>query len=77
MQIPIASTATKESAGNLDRFINFLCLLNIIYPTFVASFDWTGFKTIQAEQLQSALQNLQSVILHRGLSSVGRAPQWH
>jgi hypothetical protein len=30
VQIPIASTATNESAGHLDRFINFLCPLNII-----------------------------------------------
>ena len=29
------------------------------------------------DRLQSAIRNLQSVILHRGLSSVGRAPQWH
>jgi hypothetical protein len=29
VQIPIASTATKQSVGNLDSFINFLCRLNI------------------------------------------------
>jgi hypothetical protein len=30
VQIPIASTAIKQSAGNLDSFISFLCPLNII-----------------------------------------------
>jgi hypothetical protein len=30
VQIPIATTATKQSAGNLDSFIKFLCQLNII-----------------------------------------------
>jgi hypothetical protein len=30
VQIPIASTAIEQCAGNLDSFINFLCGLNII-----------------------------------------------
>jgi hypothetical protein len=36
-----------------------------------------GGRTNPAGMLQSVIRNLQSEILHRGLSSVGRAPQWH
>ena len=109
VEIPIASTATKQSAGNLDSFINFLCRLNIINVVLLQASAETpsklyrhwanylldrkstnectsyeirarrikGARKIPAGMLQSVIWNLQSTILCWGLSSVGRAPQWH
>jgi len=60
MQIPIASSATKQSAGNLDRFINFLCPLNIIYPLLLQVSTVTASKLLRPSSCnpQSKIYNL-------------------
>ena len=44
VQIPIATTATKQSAGNLDSFIKFLCQLNIINVLLLQASTETALK---------------------------------
>jgi hypothetical protein len=60
MQIPVASTATKQNAGNLDRFINFLCPLNIIYPLLLQASTGTVSKLFRPSSCnpQSKIYNL-------------------
>ena len=48
VEIPIASTATKQNAESLNSFIKFLCQLNIIKILLLQVFDWNAFKAIQA-----------------------------
>src|SRR5213596_2329005 len=60
MQIPIASTATKQSTGNLDRLINFLCPLNIINILLVQVSTVTSSKLFRPSSCnpQSEIYNL-------------------
>src|SRR5206468_10109893 len=60
MQIPIASTATKQSTGNLDRLINFLCPLNIINILLLQVSTGTASKLFRPSSCnpQSEIYNL-------------------
>jgi len=53
VQTPIASTATEQSARNLDSFINFLCPLNIINVLLLQASTSTQLKlfTYQTDYL--------------------------
>jgi hypothetical protein len=61
IQIPIASTATNQSAGNLDNFIKFLCPLNIIYHLLLQVSTGTASKLFRPCSCnpQSEIYNLQ------------------
>ena len=60
MQIPIASTATTQSAGNLDSFINFLCPLNITNVLLLQASTVTASKLFRPSSCnpQSEIYNL-------------------
>jgi hypothetical protein len=69
VQIPIANTATKQSAGNLDNFINFLCRLNITNVLLLQASTgrasqlfrhWTNYSLDREPRMGAALRGSRS-----------------
>ena len=80
VQIPIASTATEQSAGNLDNFINFLCPLNITTCALLQASTatasklfrhWTNYLVDRKPRMSAALRD------SRRNKVCPQHPSWH